>query len=243
MFSPDGQRAVDVLVRERARREAVVLLDQGLRLHLEGGLVVAGPPVVEVAGAVVLGALVVEAVPDLVADDRADAAVVLGRVGVDAEERLLEDPGREADLVGARVVVGVDGLRQHEPLVLVDRRADLARARGRSRRPTTRPRCRAGRRADPQGGVVAELLGVADLRAEGVELLVGPLLGLLRHPVEVGDGAPVGLEQVGDQGVHLRLRLRREVALDVLLADGFADRALDQADPALPPRAAARGCR
>ena len=53
-----------------------------LRLHLEGGLVVGGPPVVEVAGAVVLRALVVEAVADLVADHRADAAVVLGRVGV-----------------------------------------------------------------------------------------------------------------------------------------------------------------
>src|SRR5204863_129565 len=55
----------------------------------------------------------------------ADATVVLGRVGVGVEERPLEDAGGEADLVGARVVVGVDGLRQHEPLVTVHRGADL----------------------------------------------------------------------------------------------------------------------
>src|SRR4051794_21082849 len=77
---PDGERAVDVLAGQGARLEAVVLLDQRLRLHLEGRLVGGGPPVVEVARAVVLRALVVEAVPDLVADDRADAAVVLRRV-------------------------------------------------------------------------------------------------------------------------------------------------------------------
>ena len=87
----DGERAVDVLAGQGARLEAVVLRDQRLRLHLEGRLVVGGPPVVEVAVAVVLRALVVEAVADLVADDRADAAVVLGRVGVGREERRLQD--------------------------------------------------------------------------------------------------------------------------------------------------------
>ena len=97
--------------------------------------------------AVVLRALVVEAVADLVADDRADAAVVLGRLGVRREERLLQDAGREADLVGAGVVVGVDGLRQHEPLVAVDRGADLAELAVGLERRRRRRRCRAGRRA------------------------------------------------------------------------------------------------
>ena len=96
----DGERAVDVLAGERARREAVVLLDQRLRLHLERRLVVRRPPVVEVAGTVVLRALVVEAVADLVADHGPDAAVVLGRLGVRAEERPLQDPaGKQISLV------------------------------------------------------------------------------------------------------------------------------------------------
>jgi hypothetical protein len=96
----DGERAVDVLARQVARLEAVVLLDQRLRLQLERGLVVGGPPVVEVAGAVVLRALVVEAVADLVADHRADAAVVLGRVGVGSKNGFCRIPaGKQISLV------------------------------------------------------------------------------------------------------------------------------------------------
>ena len=232
---PDGERAVDVLAGQRAWLEGVVLRDEGLGLHLEGGLVVGGPPVVEVAGAVVLRPLVVEAVADLVADHGADPAVVLGRVGVRGEERLLQDAGGEADLVGAGVVVGVDGLRQHQPLVGVERRPDLGQlAGGLERR-------RGGDVAHELAGVelqlrvVAELVGVADLGPEGVELLVGPLLGVVAHPVEGGDRAPVGLQQVGDQVVHQRLGVRREVSLDVLLAERLTHRALDQRHPALPP--------
>ncbi len=143
-------------------------------------------------------------------------------------------PGREADLVGAGVVVGVHGLRQHEPLVAVDRGADLAQLavgleRGRGQHVAEQV---VG--ADLQRGVVAELLRVADLRDERVQLLEGPLLGLLGHPVEVGDRATVGLEQVGDQLVHHLLRARREVPGDVLPADRLAERTLDQTDPALP---------
>ena len=149
MFSPTVSAPLTCSPGRSRGSKRVVLLDQRLGLHLEGRLVVGGPPVVEVAGAVVLRALVVEAVADLVADDRADAAVVLGRVGVGAEERLLQDAGREADLVGAGVVVGVDGLRQHEPLVAVDRRADLGQLAVGLERATRPRRCRAGRRGGP----------------------------------------------------------------------------------------------
>jgi hypothetical protein len=106
-----------------------------------------GPPVGDVAVAVVLRALVVEAVADLVADDRADAAVVGGVVGLGVEERRLQDRGREHDLVHPRVVVGVDRLRGHQPLVVVDRFAELGVARSRSPLRGPAPRCRAGHRA------------------------------------------------------------------------------------------------
>ena len=126
MFSPTVRAPLTCSPGSSRGSKPSYCVDQRLGLHLEGRLVLGGPPVVEVALAVVLRALVVEAVADLVTDDRADAAVVLGRVGVGVEERPLQDAGREADLVGARVVVGVHGLRQHEPLVAVDGRADLA---------------------------------------------------------------------------------------------------------------------
>ncbi len=82
--------------------------------------------------------------------------------------------------------------------------------------------------------VVAELLRVADLGAEHVELGVGPLLGLLAHPVEPGDGLAVGPQQVADQVLHHRLRGGREVAGDVLTPDRLTDRALDQGHATLP---------
>ena len=97
----DGQRAVDVVLGQPGRGQRVVLVDQRLGAALELGPVVRLPPVGEVAVAVVLAALVVEAVADLVPDHRADAAVVRGVVGVGVEERRLQDRGREHDLVHA----------------------------------------------------------------------------------------------------------------------------------------------
>ena len=60
----------------------------------------------EVAVAVVLAALVVEAVTDLVADDRADGAVVDRIVRLRVEERRLQDGGRKGDVVLLRIVLG-----------------------------------------------------------------------------------------------------------------------------------------
>ncbi len=68
----DRELAVDVVARQVLGLEVVVLLDERLGPLTELGAVVVGPPVDHVAVAVVLGALVVEAVADLVADHRAD---------------------------------------------------------------------------------------------------------------------------------------------------------------------------
>ena len=62
----------------------------------------AAPPVAQLAGAVELAPLIVEAVADLVADHRADPAVVHRVVGFEVEERRLQDGGREDDLVVQR---------------------------------------------------------------------------------------------------------------------------------------------
>src|SRR3546814_14565045 len=86
---------------------------------LEAGAVFLRPPVDVVAGAVELAALVVEAVPGLVSDHRADAAVVDRVVAVGIEERRLQDRGGEVYRVGARAVVGVNRLRGHLLIVAV----------------------------------------------------------------------------------------------------------------------------
>ena len=53
-------------------------------------------------------------------DDNADGSVVEGIVGLHVEEWRLQNAGREANLVGGGVVVGVDGLWRHVPLVAVN---------------------------------------------------------------------------------------------------------------------------
>ena len=54
-------------------------------------------------------------------DDHSDGTIVEGIVGLHVEERILENTSWEADFVGRRVVVCVDRLRCHVPLVAVNR--------------------------------------------------------------------------------------------------------------------------
>ncbi len=113
-----------MLVRSLLRRQGVVLPDQRPGPGFERLPIPCIPPVGEPAVTVILGTLVVEAVADLVTDDRADRSVVGRIVAARIEERILQDRSREHDLVHAGVVVG-DRLGRHVPFVAVDRFADL----------------------------------------------------------------------------------------------------------------------
>src|SRR5664279_1712071 len=73
---PDRERTVDGLAIGTLRRQVVVLGDQRAGQGVKGSAVGVGPPVVEGARAVVLRALVIEAVADLVANHGADGPVV-----------------------------------------------------------------------------------------------------------------------------------------------------------------------
>src|SRR5689334_13808514 len=85
----ERQLAVDVAIVEH--RVAIELRGERVGALLELRGVVRRPPVAQVAVAVELPAAVIEAVADLVADDRANAAVVDGVVGGHVEERRTQD--------------------------------------------------------------------------------------------------------------------------------------------------------
>src|ERR1700734_99121 len=86
---------------------------------VEMGEVFGGPPVADSAFGVEGGALGVEGVADLVADDGADGSVVVrGRAG-GVEEGRLQDGGGEVEAVVEGKIDGVDGLRGHAPLFAV----------------------------------------------------------------------------------------------------------------------------
>ena len=98
-----GELAVQLLRRDvalrRSRLKAAVLVGHAVGPLGEGLAVLGRLPLAQVALAVVLRALVVEAVGHLVADDHADAAEVHRRVDGEVEERRLQDAGREVDVV------------------------------------------------------------------------------------------------------------------------------------------------
>ena len=239
-----GERAIDVLaVLEPAGRVDVVLLDERLGADAEFGAVVVGPPVDQVAVAVVLGTLVVEAVSDLVADHRADTAVVRGVVDIGVEERWLQNACGKDDFVHPRVVVGVDGLRGHEPLVAIDRPAQLGQlpvgVHGVAA-PVVAVQVAA---VDDQRRVVSPLLGIGDFGGELVQLGQRALPGLRGHPVQVADADAVCLAEIGDQRVDACLGIRREMALDVELSDGVAQHALHQSRPRASSARGSARCR
>lgn len=117
----DGQLAVDVWAvgAELRGDQLVVLGDETLGALLEGRAIVDRPPVTQQTLAITRRALIVETMTDLVADDRTDPAIVDGVVSLDVEEWRLQDGRRENDLIAQWVVIGIDRLGEHQPLVRV----------------------------------------------------------------------------------------------------------------------------
>ena len=230
----EGQLTVDGVLRRFWRDECPVLFNQVLGAGFEGVAVVFGPPVGEGSVAVEAGALVVKAVPDFVADHRADRTEVGCVIAVEVEERWPQDRCRERDFVEQRVVVGVDGLRVHEPQFTVHAVLDFLQfslERGLGDRGDV---ARQVFRVDLEGAVVDPFARVADLGAEFLELDECSLLGVFTHPVQPGDRGAVCLNQTVDKMVHPFFRCRREVFGHEDLADVLAHAGFDERNAAFP---------
>ena len=124
----DGERAVDVVARAACAGASASYCSISAAVRSSNAARSASVHQSrEAAVAVVLGALVVEAVADLVADDRADRRRSWPRRRASASKNggCRIAAGNTISFI-AGVVVGVDRLRRHEPLVAVDRLAELA---------------------------------------------------------------------------------------------------------------------
>ena len=82
---------------------------------------------------------------------------------------------------------------------------------------------------------------VADLRAEGRELVKGFSSGRLAHPCQCRDGLTICRQQVGDEVVHSLFGCWREVPGDIKFADGLAHGRFNEGDAALPSSLERRG--
>jgi hypothetical protein len=87
------------------------------------------------------------------------------------------------------------------------------------------------------GGVVCPGFGIADADVEGIELGLGFGAGGGREPGERVEALVICGDKIGDQGLRLGLGFGREVFLRVDLADGVAEKRIDEANAKLPEAA------
>src|ERR1700677_927799 len=212
------------------------LIDHTFSAALKFFVVRGRPPLFQFAGAIVLGALVVEAVRDLVPNHRADAAVIhrVGRVHI--EHRRQQDARREHDLVQQRIVVRVRGWRGHAPAAAIDWLADetgIIAHRKTARRHHVVPE-EIARNVD--AAVILPAIRIADLWVEGRKLEQRFLFGLVAHPGEGQNIVVQRRENVVHHFLHPRFRFRGKCLFHVLLAQRLAQVRVGRFHATLPAR-------
>ena len=234
----EGQLAIELGLRDvavgRSCFKAAVLGDFAIGALDELLAIFGSLPFTQVAVAVVLRAFVVKAVGHFVADDHADSTEVDGRIYVRIEERGLKDAGGEVDVVHRGVVVGVHRRRRHAPLLLVDGLAQLVQVVVALKNGVAMRIANGVIALDDHCTVVAPLFGIADLVAIEGQLCFGSFLGIVGHPRQGLDVGGEGFFKRGDELVHAGLGFGREVLLDPVLADGFAEGAVGFGGALLP---------
>src|SRR5260370_39929095 len=83
------------------------------------------PPVAQISLGIELASLIVEAVRQLMSDDRANGAEIDGVIHALIKERRLQNAGREHNLIPRTAVISVHRRRRHTPLIAVERLTNL----------------------------------------------------------------------------------------------------------------------
>ena len=200
--------------------------------------VVLRPPIGHVAVLVVVASLVVEAVCHLMSDDHTDGTIVEGIVGSHVEEGHLEDTCREADFIGGGVVVCIDGLRSHVPLVAVNRFSCLVVNLPLMEEVTALQHVLTERflGVNLHAADVLPFVGIAHFYIEGVEFVKGIALGGGIHPVLCLDALCQCHLQVFHQSLHALFGSGREVFLNIDFSERLAHHALHEVGGTLPAR-------
>ena len=230
----ERQLAVDFEARQCFVR--AVLIDDLLRARLKLFCVFVSPPFVQVAVGVVLSPLVVVAVRDFVADDHADRAVVDRIVHLRVEEGRLQDARWEDNFIQRRVEVSVDRLRRHVPLGAINRLANTRELAARLKLRGALGVAPVVVAPDPDRRVIAELVRVANLLREAVELRERFGARGIGHPIEFLEAIAKNRFQVRDQFAHARAGGWRKIFFDVKPAERLADGTVNDVRGALPAR-------
>ena len=77
------------------------------------------PPVFQISVFVILTSLVIKSMCHFMTDNNSDSTVIHCIISIHIKEWRLQDSCREADLIGCRVVISINGLRSHQPFILI----------------------------------------------------------------------------------------------------------------------------
>ena len=233
-----AQRQFSVAVQSGEYFKIVEEVFHDLRSLFETLGVCFGPPVAQVAVFVELRALVIEAVGHFVADDHPDGSIVAGVVGIRLEERRLQDAGGETNLVGGGIVVGIDGLRCHQPFVSIDAfvhslfNVVVTHEAACSEEVFIETEFV----VDVQFGIVHPGVGIANFDAEGVEFFVCFLFGFRAHPFLCVDSFAECVLEVADEFRHALFGSFGEVFFHIDFSNRHAKGVVDDVDASFPSR-------
>ena len=202
--------------------ESVVLLHDTLGTLIKLLTVGRRPPVFQVALAIELPALVIEAVRQFMPDDGPHRTVVHRIIPAGIEERRLQNPGGKVDVVHLRIVISIHCRRAHAPFPAVYRLADFGNVA-----PLFKG-CRLERVAqrisasDDQGRVVTPFIRIADLIGYLVQFLFGAGFGGRAHPTELFNVPAHRCFHIVSQRQGSLFVFRTKTLLDIDLAQRFA---------------------
>ena len=187
-----GQAAVHRVSLCFSGGQLVVLVNQLLGEGVERGAVLIGPPIIQPAAAVELGALVIETMTDFMTDHRTDRPIVHRRISVDVEERRLQDGRRKGDLIHGGHVIRVDGLWGHQPVSPVNRATQFRELAIQLKRRGALHVAVGVAVDNVQRRIVNPRVGEPDLGVELAKFRERPRFRGRGHPVEGTDTAVVG---------------------------------------------------
>ena len=170
-------------------------------------------------------------------DHDSNCTVIGCSIGCYAIERWLEEACREADFIGGRIVVCIDHLGRHMPLVGIDRLVVFLVV---VKFPVEFAGCpdvvvEGDLRIDGESADVVPFVRIADLDFVGGKFVEGYCLGGVAHPVLLPDDFCKGCLEIGYHFEHLGLGLFREVSLDIHLAYSVAHEVVHEGLGHFPP--------
>src|SRR4051812_542057 len=142
---------------------AIVLGGELVPERLKGGRIGRQPPGAQDALGIGLGALIIESMAHLVANDAADRTIVDGSIGVWIKERRLQYRRREDNLIESRGVVGIYLLRSHPPPITIGRQIDTLQFPVPFEKPGPDPIAESVISVHFKCGIIAPLVRVSDL--------------------------------------------------------------------------------